>query len=234
MLGTSDTSYFMLTIKSSIHSTWSVISTQNIINFYRRSYIQIVWKFCINGCYTQTPRCTCNKSEVSLFIQIVKWTRSKVSLNFCIIRCDSSSRFLNNKSFNRWSCINSRTCRNNISHSICLIKGRSCISSSLNKCSWSCSSKSRSSKTYNSRINCIFSWISGNINIPLRICSIKLNWVSNITRVLIRYSTYNSQFSTLCTNWQCITINCIIKGYCKFNIASRKTSSNCKSNSTWS
>ena len=53
--------------------------------------------------------------------------------------------------------------------------------------------KYNKSKKY---INRIFCRCSCNLNIPLRICSIILNWMSNITSIFISYSTYNFKCST--------------------------------------
>ena len=61
--------------------------------------------------------------------------------------------------------------------------------------------------------------------------------MTNISRILIRYSTYNSQFSTFFINGNCRSINCIIKSFCKFNVSiccNARSCCNCKCNIIYS
>ena len=190
---TTNSSNSKCTIKSNIACCCCICRTLDVYKFNNRTNRKIVWKFSSNICGACRPICSRNKSKVSLLIYITNWTITKVSLNFCISRTNRSIGLLKNKSITWWSCIN-RTGRlwDYISYTVNCICWVSIILLTWEVSSWCCCSKWGCSKTYNLRIDWIFSCCSWYLNIPLRIGSIILNWVTNITRVLIRYSTYNT------------------------------------------
>ena len=148
-----------------------------------------MWQFSCNSYCVRTPDSICNKLKVSLLIRIGNRTSTKVSLDFTICCTNCCIRFLNNKSITWWSC-SCTIFRKNITNTIDCISCITVIYKAIKVCSWSCITKNTRTKTYYCLVNGIISCC--NFNVPLPLSIIKLNRVSDLSRILITDATYNS------------------------------------------